>query len=78
MGPTAEGFYLLSGNPDTFEITPGLLDGLPNGLLALDGDDTVTGSAEADTINGNLGNDLLILGAGNDRVWGGKNNDVIL
>ncbi len=77
MGPTAEGFYILTENSDTFEITSGLLDSLPNGLLALAGDDTVTGSDGSDTINGNLGNDVLILGRGDDRVWGGKDSDVL-
>ena len=77
MGPTADGFYLLSDEADNFTISPGLLDDLPNGLLALAGDDTVTGSEASDTVNGNSGNDILFLGGGDDRVWGGKDNDNI-
>jgi hypothetical protein len=77
MGPTADGFYLLSDEADNFTISPGLLDDLPNGLLALAGDDSVTGSEGADTVNGNSGNDILALGGGDDRVWGGKDNDII-
>ena len=77
MGPTVDGFYLLSDEADNFTITPGLLDDLPNGLLALAGDDSVTGSEGADTVNGNSGNDILALGGGDDRVWGGKDNDII-
>jgi Ca2+-binding RTX toxin-like protein len=77
MGPTADGFYLLSDEADNFTITPGLLDDLPNGLLGLAGDDTVTGSDGSDTVNGNLGKDILFLGGGDDRVWGGQDNDAI-
>lgn len=77
MGPTADGFYLLSDEADNFTVTPGLLDDLPNGLLALAGDDTVTGSEASDTVNGNSGNDVLTLGGGDDRVWGGQDIDII-
>ncbi len=77
MGPTADGFYLLSDETDNFTISPGLLDDLPNGLLALAGDDTVTGSEGNDTVNGNQGVDVLSLGGGDDRVWGGKGFDII-
>ncbi len=77
MGPTADGFYLLSDEADNFTISPGLLDDLPNGLLALAGDDTITGSEGSDTVNGNLGSDSLILSGGDDRVWGGKDDDQI-
>ncbi|MGB3401327.1 MAG: hypothetical protein WBA77_01405 [Microcoleaceae cyanobacterium] len=77
MGPTTDGFYLLSDEADNFTITPGLLDDLPNGLLALAGDDSVAGSEGADTVNGNSGNDILALTGGDDRVWGGKDNDLL-
>ncbi len=41
------------------------------------GNDTVTGSDEANAITGNAGNDLLIGGYGNDTLLGGDGNDVL-
>ena len=71
-GPTTDGFYDLSANSDNFQLTVGLLAGLPGGLRGLEGNDFIRGSAAPELANGNQGNDTLIGGAGNDVLFGGK------
>src|SRR5512136_1585454 len=51
-GPSPNGSYDLTTSSDNFSMSPGLLAGLPNGLLALDGNDTVRGSADPETMFG--------------------------
>jgi Ca2+-binding RTX toxin-like protein len=41
------------------------------------GNDTITGSAEGDTILGGAGDDVLTGGGGYDRIWGAEGNDTI-
>ncbi|MCL1471930.1 calcium-binding protein [Argonema antarcticum] len=77
-GPTPDGFYDLSFGDDDFLITPGLLAGLPRGLRALDGNDTIQGSQVAEIVNGNLGNDYLFGAGGDDFLQGGKGQDVLM
>ena len=68
-------FFDLTFGPDNFTIDPNLLVGVPFGLRAFDGNDTVNGSVAADEFNGNRGEDSLTGGAGNDTVRGGRDND---
>jgi Ca2+-binding RTX toxin-like protein len=77
MSNLVNGFCLLTGQSDTFTITPDLLTTAPNGILALEGDDLVTGSSGDDTINGNQGNDTLQGASGADRIWGGQDLDYL-
>ncbi|MFB2880140.1 calcium-binding protein [Floridanema aerugineum] len=70
-------FFVLTDNADNFPIEAGLLDTLPGGLLALAGNDTITGSDLADIVQGNQGDDRLILGKGDDTIFGGAGNDTI-
>jgi Ca2+-binding RTX toxin-like protein len=46
-------------------------------MLALVGDDTVTGGAGADYIHGNQGDDQIVAGGGADTVLGGQGSDFI-
>ncbi|MGA9377907.1 MAG: calcium-binding protein [Phormidium sp.] len=76
--PASEfGYYFLTTGDDYFEITPGLLAGLPIGLVALEGNDFVIGSIDGEIINGNQGEDSIQGGGGADLVLGGKGRDQI-
>ncbi|HAZ43815.1 MAG TPA: calcium-binding protein [Cyanobacteria bacterium UBA11369] len=74
-GPSPDGYYGLTAGNDNFQLTPGLLAGLPIGLLGLTGNDTITGSSDAEIINGNQGNDFIFARGGDDIIYGGKDND---
>ncbi|HIK34066.1 MAG TPA: calcium-binding protein [Oscillatoriales cyanobacterium M59_W2019_021] len=63
--------------PDDVQLTPGLLATYPFGMRALDGNDTVMGSADSELIFGNIGEDRLEGSGGNDSLLGGRDNDVI-
>ena len=76
-GPTENGFYELTENPEFFELTQGLLADLPGGLLGLGGGDFITGSSDSEIINGNRDNDIISGGEGNDTLYGGKNMDLL-
>jgi len=77
----AQGFY----GTDKFDYT--LLDGhggtatgvvtinIPGPLIGTNGNDTITGGSNNDTINGLNGNDQLNGGSGNDTIMGGSGND---
>lgn len=77
MPASPDGYFYLTSGPDNFKLSPGLLAGLPIGLLALDGNDTVLGSSDAETINGNQGEDSIQGGGGDDLLLGGKGRDVV-
>ena len=75
-----------ASQPDDVELSPGLLNAYPGGLRALDGNDTVVGSSDGETMNGNAGDDLLSGrngadylrgGQGNDEVYGGDGDDIL-
>jgi serralysin len=51
-----------ASQPDDVELTAGLLNAYPGGLRALDGNDTVVGSSDGETVNGNGGVDILFGG----------------
>jgi serralysin len=70
-------FFYLTPNGDSAELAKGLLSNTPGGLLALNGDDFVRGSEDAEAINGNAGSDVLIGGFGNDTLWGGQDYDIL-
>lgn len=76
-GPILEGFYDLTANADTFQVTAGLLGGLPGGLRGLEGNDAITGSTAPDLINGNQGNDTISGGEGIDALYGGAGDDFL-
>ncbi|MGF1492783.1 MAG: calcium-binding protein [Microcoleaceae cyanobacterium] len=67
----------LSGDNDLFTIPASSGATTANIWLALDGNDTVLGSAGAETINGNQGNDSVDGGGGADYIYGGKDNDTL-
>lgn len=75
MALNPEGFYSLTSGNDNFQVTPGLLVGLPIGLVALDGNDTIKGSSDAEIMNGNQGKDFVYGGGGDDTLYGGKDGD---
>lgn len=76
--PASEfGYYFLTTGDDYFQITQGLLANLPIGLVALEGNDFVIGSIDAEIINGNQGEDIIQGGGGADLVLGGKGRDQV-
>lgn len=76
--PASEfGYYFLTPGDDYFQITSGLLANLPIGLVALEGNDFVIGSIDAEIINGNQGEDSIQGGGGADLVLGGKGRDQV-
>ncbi|NEP89118.1 MAG: S8 family serine peptidase [Okeania sp. SIO2C2] len=78
IGPSSDGLsYSLDNNPNNFIVPLNLLTPYPEGLKALDGNDTVIGSSNPELINGNKGNDNLFGGDGSDTLRGGKDNDLI-
>lgn len=52
-------------------------DAFPGGVLALDGNDTIAGSAAADFIRGGKGDDDVLGNDGGDRLFGDKNRDFL-
>ncbi|NET28237.1 S8 family serine peptidase [Okeania sp. SIO1I7] len=78
IGPSSDGFsYLLDNNSNNFVVPVNLLAPYPEGLQALDGNDTVIGSSNPELINGNKGNDNIFGGEGSDTLRGGRDNDLI-
>ncbi len=76
------GFYILTDNADT-AIPP---EGIGKGIVALSGNDSLTGTngediisgnQGADTLNGLGGNDILLGGKGSDSIDGGAGNDFL-
>ncbi|MGB3532618.1 MAG: hypothetical protein WBA13_03770 [Microcoleaceae cyanobacterium] len=72
--PTGEQLYLFSNEPD-FESIPAAAAGRQ--VLALSGNDNVTGSNGADDVGGNKGADTLNGGSGNDTLRGGQGSDLV-
>jgi serralysin len=70
----AEFLFLTTGN-DNRIFNPGEIG--DRTVLALDGNDTVQGSSDSESINGNLGNDQLLGKGGNDSLYGGQGLDTI-
>ncbi len=78
IGPSSDGLsYLLDNNPNNFTVPVNLLTPYPEGLQALNGNDTVIGSSNPELINGNKGNDNISGGDGSDTLRGGRDNDLI-
>ncbi|WP_293073372.1 S8 family serine peptidase [Okeania sp. SIO3B5] len=78
MAPSSDGFsYLLDNDPNNFIVPVNLLTPYPEGLQALDGNDTIIGSSNPELINGNKGNDNILGGDGSDTLRGGRDNDLI-
>lgn len=75
-GASSDGlFYLLDDTPDDFTLIPGFLQPHPQGLLALNSNDVVSGSSDSEIIYGNQGNDSLFGGEGNDLLLGNQEDD---
>ena len=68
---------LATDNADMIILSPGQLADYPEGLVALGGNDTVTGSSDSEVIMGNRDEDSLNSGHGNDTLMGGKENDTV-
>jgi len=65
------------GNNDTITAMNARLGGVLLDLRGGDGDDTVTGSRDRETISGNAGDDSLSGGESSDVLDGGEGNDVL-
>ncbi|ERT06756.1 hemolysin-type calcium-binding repeat family protein [Lyngbya aestuarii BL J] len=65
----------LTTGPDVFTVFPGQLANSPGGLVALAGNDSVTGSAGNDLLNGNEDRDTLSGSGGGDTLFGGQGED---
>jgi hypothetical protein len=70
---SGSGFYIFTDNADT-AIPP---DAIGKGILALSGNDSLTGTNNDETFSGNLGADTLNGLGGNDILLGGKGSDSI-
>lgn len=68
---------LASNNAEVINISPGELADFPDGLAALGGNDTVTGSSDSEVIVGNRGKDNLNGAGSKDTLMGGKGNDIL-
>ena len=78
------GLFLLTDNADQIEIAPGVLgvnpvalSKYPNGLAALEGNDSVRGSTDSEQIMGNQGQDTLEGQGGDDTLRGGQEFDLL-
>jgi serralysin len=71
-------FFDLTPAADNFTLTPGLLANLPWGLRSFEGNDTITGAADAEYIFTGPDIDRVFGGLGNDSLFGGLNNDDVL
>ncbi len=69
-----EQLYLFSNEPD-FEPVPAAAAGRQ--VLALSGNDNITGTSGQDDVVGNKGADTLSGGSGNDTLRGGQGSDLI-
>lgn len=76
-GPSIDGFYDLTSNPDNFTLTPGFLAGFSGGLRALEGNDFVQGSSSPEIVYANQGNDTVFGGGGTDLILAGKEDDYL-
>lgn len=80
LKPSVTGLPLLLGD-DTSEVitlSPGQLKDYPYGVVALGGNDIITGSSDGEWLFGNSGEDLIDASWGNDAILGGGDRDVIL
>ena len=66
-----------AGNDTTLTIAPPLAAGIPADVDGKDGNDTITGSVNADVLLGSAGTDTLNGGNGDDRITGGEGNDTL-
>jgi Ca2+-binding RTX toxin-like protein len=66
--------YTLSNEPDTITIPADQVD---RQIVALSGNDNISGTASAEDVNGNRGADTLNGGGGNDTLRGGQGSDLI-
>ena len=81
---SGQGFNLYLGMIGYNQIAGGagndIINGLSdtsNGIVGLDGNDTINGGDKNDVLNGGAGNDLLSDGYGNDMLAGGVGNDTV-
>ncbi|MEG4216193.1 calcium-binding protein [Microcoleus sp. Pol14C6] len=63
---------------ENITLALGQLASFPGGLWMLGGNDTVTGSSDAERIFGNDGKDSVLGGVGSDSIYGGKDDDDVL
>lgn len=80
-GLTTDGFYDFTAGSDTLTIETdpnrGSIANAPQGVRALEGDDSIVGSSGADNINGNQGSDSLYGALGDDYLRGGRDADLV-
>jgi Ca2+-binding RTX toxin-like protein len=70
-------YYLLTDDNDRFVIPADLPLNNPFGLLALNGNDSITGSDAGDFVYGNTGNDSINGFNGGDLIFGGVGDDLL-
>ena len=76
--PTDSRRLIGDNTPENITLLTGELANFPEGVWALGGKDTVTGSSDAELIFGNDDSDSIFGNSGNDSIFGGKGNDDIL
>lgn len=74
---TEFGFLMGDDSAESIVLSPGQLSGFPFGVLALAGNDTVTGSGDSELILTNTDFDSVFAGGGSDTVFGGKQGDFL-
>ena len=75
LGDVIQNFEQLIGSESNDTLT--LVESAAPQAFGLGGNDSITGTALADTIDGGEGNDLVDAGVGTDSVIGGAGNDVL-
>lgn len=71
------GAFVGDNSSELITLVAGQLNGFPQGVLVLGGNDTVQGSVDSELINGNQGFDQIFGGGGNDNLLGGQEDDVL-
>jgi serralysin len=69
--------FSLTDASEDVQLTPGLLEDFPFGLVAFAGDDNVIGSSDSELIFGNIGADTIQGGEGDETISGGQDPDVL-
>ncbi|MEG4573860.1 calcium-binding protein, partial [Microcoleus sp. N3A4] len=74
-----QGIYLLGEDTaDNIGLEFGQLQDVPGGLATRKGNDTVSGSSDAEVVYGGKGNDEIEGGGGNDSLRGDKDEDTVI
>ncbi|NJK69030.1 MAG: calcium-binding protein [Microcoleus sp. SU_5_3] len=73
-----QGIYLIGEDTaDNIALEAGQLQDIPGGLVTRKGNDTVSGSSDAEVVYSGKGNDEIEGGGGNDSLRGDKDEDTV-